>query len=76
MRIVEILENKQEVVCDRLLASTIAGHKTMYPLLDTSVAERLLQETGGIKILLTASWDTIKERLQTRETITRFEKDE
>lgn len=75
IKIMEIQAGWRDVVCDRLLASTIAHHQSMDSLLDINDAEDLELTTPKTQILLQASRDIIIKRLSERWALTRFEKD-
>ncbi len=64
------------VVCDRLLASTIAHHQAMDETIDITDALAASESiTPKIQILLTAKQEVILQRLSMRPTRTRFETD-
>ncbi len=74
VRIQEILENWTDVICDRFIDSTVACHNAMVGV-DTSEGEKLSIESPRIQILLSATIETVIERLKQRSEITRFEAD-
>lgn len=75
-KILEIQNSGKDVICDRLLDSTIVSHKIMDKTIDTKSAEIISNSINKIQILLIAPIETIQERLSKREKLTRFEKDE
>ena len=72
-RIMDIKSGWKDVVCDRLLSSTIAHHQSMDDSLDTRDAEDLDMSIPKTQILLQTSRDVIIKRLSERWPLTRFE---
>ena len=73
--ILEIQNSGKDVVCDRLLDSTIISHKILDPCIDTKSAEIINSSLQKIQILLIAPLEIIQQRLRDRGQITRFEGD-
>ena len=74
-RILELVEEGEDVVCDRLVSSTIVHHLSMDPFIDVHEAEELHYAIPKTQILLQASREVIMRRLSERWTVTRFEQD-
>ena len=74
-RIKDIQSNWKDVVCDRLLASTILHQQAMDESLDVIDAEVLDRELSKTQILLIANREVIIQRLRWRDYVTQFEND-
>ncbi len=72
----DILHDWQDVVCDRLLTSTLVHHLSLDPLLDVSKARELDRSLSKTQILLIATRDEVNKRLSHRPHRTRFEEDD
>ena len=73
--ILEIQNSGKDVICDRLLDSTIISHKILDPSIDTKSAEIINNSLQKIQILLIAPLEIIQQRLRDRGQVTRFEAD-
>lgn len=75
-KILQIQNSGKDVICDRLLDSTIISHKILDAKINTKSAEIIANSIEKIQILLIAPIETIQERFSKREKLTRFEKNE
>ena len=73
--ILEIQNSGKDVICDRLLDSTIISHKILDPSIGTKSAEIINNSLQKIQILLIAPLKIIQQRLRDRGQVTRFEAD-